>query len=83
MPVTRTIPDFAAPRALSPLDTTFLTQREAAALLRVSERTLERHRLTGSGPAFVKLGRRVVYRAADLVVFAEAHTHLSTSEFSA
>lgn len=61
----------------------FLTQREAAALLRLSERTLERYRLSGTGPAFVKLGRRVVYRAADLTAFTEAHTYRSTSEFPA
>ncbi len=59
----------------------FLTQREAATLLRLSERTLERYRLSGTGPAFVKLGRRVVYRASDLLAFAQAHTHRSTSEF--
>ena len=34
-----------------------LTQREAAGVLRLSERTLERLRLTGTGPAFVKAGR--------------------------
>lgn len=82
MPVTRTI-DLPAPRAPSPLDATFLTQREAATLLRLSERTLERYRLSGTGPLFVKLGRRVVYRASDLWAFAEAHTHRSTSEFPA
>lgn len=61
----------------------FLTQGEAASLLRLSERTLERYRLSGTGPAFVKLGRRVVYRASDLLAFAQAHTHRSTSEVSA
>jgi len=42
------------------------TQREAAEVLRLSERTLERMRLTGLGPAYVKAGRRVLYRQADL-----------------
>jgi len=59
----------------------FLTQREAAALLRLSERTLERHRLSGTGPARIKLGRRDVNRAGDLLAFTHAHTHHSTSEF--
>lgn len=36
-----------------------LNQREAAAFLRLSERTLERFRLTGDGPRFAKAGRRV------------------------
>lgn len=60
-----------------------LTQREAAASLRISGRTLERHRVAGTGPVFVKLGRRVVYRAHDLAAWAEAHTYRSTSEFTA
>ena len=73
----------AATQSTAALAHTFLTQREAAALLRLSERTLERYRLTGTGPTFVKLGRRVVYRATDLTAFAAAHTYRSTSEFPA
>jgi hypothetical protein len=38
-----------------------LTQAESAELLRLSERTLERWRVSGDGPMFVKLGRRVMY----------------------
>ncbi|ARJ65053.1 hypothetical protein WV31_04935 [Magnetospirillum sp. ME-1] len=59
---------------------TYLTQREAAEALRLSERTLERHRLTGTGPRFVKAGRRVLYRPADIEAWAEANTYASTSE---
>ena len=58
----------------------FLTQGEAAALLRLSGRTLERHRLSGTGPVFVRLGRRIVYRSQDLMAWAEANTFRSTSE---
>ena len=47
---------------MSPL----LTQREAAELLRLSERSLERYRLTGTGPRFVKAGHCIRYREADL-----------------
>jgi excisionase family DNA binding protein len=43
-----------------------LTQSDAAKLLRLSERTLERLRLTGGGPSFVKCGRSVRYRECDL-----------------
>jgi hypothetical protein len=60
--------------------TDFLTQHEAAALLRLSTRTLERHRVTGHGPAFVRLGRRVVYRRADLEGWTVENTFRSTSE---
>ena len=44
----------------------YLTQQEAAAYLRLSPRTLERHRVEGTGSRFVKLGRRVLYRRSDL-----------------
>ena len=62
---------------------TYLTQREAAELLRLSERTLERHRLAGTGPCFVRLGRRVVYRKVDLEAWAAANTFRSTSKAGA
>jgi predicted DNA-binding transcriptional regulator AlpA len=58
----------------------YLTQGEVAAHLRLSERTLERLRACGTGPRFVKLGRRVVYRQEDVETWAAAHTVTSTSE---
>jgi predicted DNA-binding transcriptional regulator AlpA len=58
----------------------YLTQKEVAAHLRLSERTLERHRVCGTGPRFVKLGRRIVYRRRDVEDWAAAHTVSSTSE---
>jgi predicted DNA-binding transcriptional regulator AlpA len=58
----------------------YLTQREVAAHLRLSERTLERHRVSGTGPRFVKLGRRIVYRRDDVEDWAATHTVTSTSE---
>jgi len=59
---------------------TLLTQREAALALRLSERTLERWRVAGSGPGFVKAGRRVLYRAADLETWITARVVGSTSQ---
>ena len=38
---------------------TLLTQREAATLLKLSERTLERWRVAGDGPKQVRLGRSI------------------------
>jgi hypothetical protein len=58
---------------------TLLTQREAASVLRLSERTLERSRVSGFGPPFCKLGRRVFYRAADLDHWIATHIVRSTS----
>lgn len=43
-----------------------LTQRLLSELIDVSERTLERWRVEGSGPAFVKAGRKVLYRTVDV-----------------
>ena len=56
-----------------------LSTKEAARLLKVSHRTLEDWRLTGRGPAFLKWGRAVRYRVADLEDFA-GPTYRNTAE---
>src|ERR1700720_130221 len=57
-----------------------LTQQEAAEATRLSQRTLERHRLTGTGPKFVRLGRRVLYRREDVEEWVAGNICRSTSE---
>jgi predicted DNA-binding transcriptional regulator AlpA len=57
-----------------------LSQRQAADLLCLSERTLERWRVSGDGPSFIKLGRRVAYRECDLIEWVESRRRTSTSE---
>jgi len=57
-----------------------LSQRQAADLLGLSERTLERWRVTGEGPPHVKLGRRVLYREGDLIEWVAARIRTSTSQ---
>lgn len=42
--------------------------------------TLEKARLTGTGPQYCKLGRRVVYRISDLDEWVSARIINSTSE---
>ena len=44
----------------------YLSTRQAAALLGLSPRTLDRYRETGRGPACHRFGQRIVYRRADL-----------------
>ena len=44
----------------------YMTQREAAAYLRVAPSTLQSKRSKGEGPRFVKAGGRVLYLKADL-----------------
>lgn len=50
---------------------TRLTQIELAARWRISHRTLEYWRSTGDGPRFIKIGRRVIYRMEDVLVFED------------
>jgi len=59
---------------------TLLTQREAAAQLRLSQRTLERFRVSGGGPTYVKAGRLVRYREQDLEKWIDSRVVGSTSE---
>lgn len=49
----------------------YLNEQEAAELLRLSPRTLQRHRQKSTGPSFLKLGpRRVCYTRAALDAWA-------------
>jgi Helix-turn-helix domain len=59
---------------------TFLDQRGTAELLHLSERTLERFRLEGRGPVFMKLGKRVMYALPDILAWAEKQRRSSTSD---
>jgi predicted DNA-binding transcriptional regulator AlpA len=64
------------------MQTLLLTQREAACVLRCSERTLERLRLTGRGPQYVKTTRRVLYRESDLEAWLASRLTTSTSQYA-
>jgi predicted DNA-binding transcriptional regulator AlpA len=59
---------------------TLLTQREAASLLHLSERTLERFRVSGTGPKFVCLGRAIRYRPTNIEAYIASRVVSSTSE---
>ena len=58
----------------------YLTNAEAAQYLRLSPRTLEKHRILGTGPRFRKFGRRVLYALTDLEAWADARTFSMTCE---
>jgi excisionase family DNA binding protein len=60
-----------------------LNTREAADYVRLGKPTLERFRISGAGPIFVKLGGAVRYRKLDLDVWLESRCVRSTSEASA
>ena len=57
-----------------------LDEKQAAALLNVSVKTLQGRRSRGDGPPFVKLGRSVRYAEADLEAFVLAAVRTSTSD---
>ena len=61
-----------------PLNT--LNTEGAAAYLGLAESTLEKARVTGTGPDFVKLGRAVRYRVADLDGWLASRVVSSTSQ---
>lgn len=57
-----------------------LYPKEAANLLGLSVRTLERYRCVGLGPKFLKLSRSVRYREEDLIEWLEQRLKQSTSD---
>ena len=60
-----------------------VTTVEAARVLGLSESTLAKLRLNGNGPLYCKLGRRVVYREADLEQWLQSRTARDTSDADA
>ena len=60
-----------------------LTQRQASEMLALSERTVERLRVSGLGPKFVRCGRSIRYRVADLEEWIASRVVGSTSEETA
>lgn len=69
-------PDNAAPERL-------LLAPEAAKHLRLSERTLAKHRCYGTGPVYRKNGGRIVYTLADLEAWSRRGERRSTSDETA
>ena len=57
-----------------------LNSKKAAALLGVSERTLERLRTAGQGPKYVKFGMVVRYDPADILAWLKDRKRESTSD---
>ncbi|WP_211232363.1 helix-turn-helix transcriptional regulator [Pseudomonas cremoricolorata] len=65
-------------KALQPLRPHELVERWNGA---VSVRTLANWRSQGTGPKFVKLGGRIVYRLEDVIEWEMKHTKISTSDY--
>ncbi|PZU20634.1 MAG: excisionase [Shinella sp.] len=58
-----------------------ISPEDAANILNISISTLAKMRLAGTSPRYVKLGRRVAYRPADIETWIEAQSFNSTAEY--
>jgi predicted site-specific integrase-resolvase len=72
----RSVGDTMSMETLNEISTT----EEAARFLRLKRQTLEMWRLKGTGPTYLKLGRRVVYRREALERFMAVSERRSTSD---
>ena len=59
------------------MSTQHLDQENLSRRWRVSPRTLERWRWLKTGPSYIKIGGRVVYRLEDVVAYEMAQLHLA------
>ncbi|MBT6406763.1 MAG: helix-turn-helix domain-containing protein [Rhodospirillaceae bacterium] len=62
------------------IDAPLMDENAVAEMLGVSCSKLQKLRLTGDGPPFVKIGRHVRYRPKALDQYIEEHTRKSTCE---
>ena len=70
--------DGSMPRAINDVPKLH-TPQEVAAMLCISERTLERWRIVGDGPTFIKVGpKKVRYAAGDVANFVASRAKAST-----
>ena len=53
---------------------------EAARFIGLSKSTLDKLRLSGGGPIYLQLGRRILYDVADLEAWLTSKRRLSTSD---
>jgi hypothetical protein len=55
----------------SPISPAVLREPHAAFYIGIAKTTLKKQRMQGRGPAFVRMGRTIVYRLRDLDLFLE------------
>ena len=54
---------------INAVESPFLRPKAAAAFLGYTEKTLATYRSRGTGPTYIKKGKRVLYRRDDLLAF--------------
>lgn len=62
------------------METVYLNQYELAKRWRISPSTLERWRWLRSGPAYTKIGARVIYRVDDIEAYERSGRHETIAE---
>lgn len=62
------------------MDTVHLLPEQLAERLHSSYHTLARWRVRGTGPAYIKLGRKVLYAMKDVLAWEEAQIRKNTSQ---
>lgn len=55
--------------------------KEAARYLGMAQSTLEKWRVYGNGPPFLKIGNRITYQIRDLEAWLDAHRYTSTKQY--
>jgi predicted DNA-binding transcriptional regulator AlpA len=63
-----------------PTEKTFLTTKEVAARVHLSEGALEKMRVTGGGPIFLKLGKAVRYERMAVEAWLDAARRETTTK---
>lgn len=59
----------------------YLSEQQAADYIGLSQKTLQRMRVSGNGMPFIKAGARVLYDLTDLDTFMETRKFQSTSGY--
>ena len=62
------------------MDDSYTDERGASAKLRLSVSTLQKMRVSGTGPQYCKIGKAVRYRVSDLDAYMSARIVSNTSE---
>jgi excisionase family DNA binding protein len=58
-----------------------MTVKETAVYLRVSKSFLDKARLTGEGPVFIRVGRKILYRRSVIDAWLMQRQFASTSQY--
>jgi hypothetical protein len=72
-----------ARRSAQSQSSTYTDTRGAGVYLKCSASYLEKSRVSGGGPRFIKIGKSVRYKIEDLDMWASGRTFASTSEYAA